>query len=235
MTYRPWLHLMLMGTLGGCGEAARDSYFPLEPGLRYEYQVSEVTERGTVQRRYGIENVGSRSGAGEPIYVRRTDNGLEYHHKPEGLGATRIAMRVPVELEPIADVPPRTVLPAQPVVGAEWRAQTRPYLLKRNVSDGIDLTRDHSIDMTYRIADTGASVTVPAGTFERCVHVIGEAKLRIFVDGRRGYSEVPLRTDEWYARGVGLVRLQRREIVESSDMLAGGELNMVLLRRPAGN
>jgi len=235
MNHRSWACWLFLGALAGCGKEPADSYFPLTPGLRYDYRVSQRDGAGTVERPYGIANAGVRNGDNGPVYLRRTDTGIEYHLVAQGLGASRVATRALVEGEPVLDVPARTVLPAQLEVGAEWQAETRPYLLKRNVSDGIDLTRDHSVNMNYRIAATDATVEVPAGKFTDCVHVIGEARLRIFVDGRRGYSEVPLRTDEWYGLGVGLLKLERRETVEASDMLAGGELQMVLTRWSSGD
>ena len=231
MAARAWMGLVFLSWLAGCGQAPSDSFFPLDAGLRWEYRVTETTTHGTSRGTYGIENIGTSTRYGEEVSVRRTDSGLEYHFLGDGLGATRVAVRTLVEIEPRRDAPLRTVLPATPKPGAQWQATTRPYLLKRNVSDGIDLTRGNEVEMTYRIVATDAAVNVPAGDFADCVHVVGEAQLRIFVDGRRGYSAVPLRTEEWYARGVGLVKLRREENVES-DMLGGGTLEMVLLRLP---
>jgi hypothetical protein len=44
-----------------------------------------------------------------------------------------------------------------------------------------------------------------------------------------GWRNMPLTTTEWYCRGVGLVRLERREPSLGSSFLTGGSLTMELV------
>ena len=75
--------------------------------------------------------------------------------------------------------------------------------------------------MSYRVASRDETVIVPAGKFEHCLLVEGEAKLTVFADPMTGYMDVPTTTREWYAPGVGLVKLERSEPLDSSVFKRG--------------
>ena len=75
--------------------------------------------------------------------------------------------------------------------------------------------------MSYRVASRDETVIVPAGKFEHCLLVEGDAKLTMFADPMTGYTDVPITTREWYAPGVGLVKLERTEPLDSSVFKGG--------------
>lgn len=222
------LFILAGALLSGCERPASTDVFPLEADMTWRYKVTRATQKGTSVRYTSMTNLGPRVINGATRYLRRTSGGTEYHFEKTAEGVTRVAKRLIVETEPQADVPPRLVLPADPANSRYWQTTTHPYVLTRLVSDGIDMRRAYAVPMSYRVEATDATVTVPAGRFEQCIHVIGEAELQMYVDGPTGLRSIPLTTEEWYAPGAGLVKLTRTEAIES-NLLASGSLDMELV------
>jgi hypothetical protein len=68
---------------------------------------------------------------------------------------------------------------------------------------------------------------VPAGRFEKCLRLEGTGLLHVLADARVGASEVPVTHTEWYAPGVGLVKLVRSETLDT-QAIVGGTITMEL-------
>jgi hypothetical protein len=81
-----------------------------------------------------------------------------------------------------------------------------------------------SFVMSYRIAAEDETVVVPAGKFEHCLLVEGMATLTLFADPLTGYQDVSIKTREWYAPGVGLVKLERTEPLDTRVYKGGSYL-----------
>jgi hypothetical protein len=64
-------------------------------------------------------------------------------------------------------------------------------------------------------------VETPAGKFEGCLRVAGEAKIKLYVDALFMWRDIPLFSTEWYCPGVGLVKVERVETSPSKFMLGG--------------
>lgn len=219
---------LLILLLAGCGDDPGHPYFPLDEDAAWHYRVIERTTRATTEREFSQTALGARRFGDERVPARRTSDGTVYYYRLDEDGVKRVAKRLVVELEPQPDFPERLVLPSDAEPGAQWQNTTHPYVLERLVSDGVDMKRTYSVPMNYTVEAVDETVTVPAGTFEGCIRVTGEADLQMYVDGPSGLSTIPLRMEEWYAPGVGLVRLVRTEDVES-DLMAGGQIEMELV------
>ncbi|MEQ8232632.1 MAG: hypothetical protein RLW61_12965 [Gammaproteobacteria bacterium] len=221
------LALALLAACGDGGKAGTE-LFPLEEGLAWRYAVATTTRQGTSRDIHEVVSLGGRAVDGSRHYVRRTAGGTDYHFTVDDEGVWRVGKRLVVELAPQPDVPRRLVLPREPRVGAQWQNTTHPYVLRRLVHDGVDMRRAYVVPMNYTIEAVDETVSVPAGEFTGCVRVVGQAELQMYVDGPTGMRSIPLVTEEWYAPGVGLVRLRRTETIEST-LMASGTLEMSLL------
>lgn len=226
---RALLAVAVAVAVAGCGEPARDpaDLFPLERGRSWTYRVQTLNGPHFRRETLRIEALGERELDGRTVWVRHTSDGTEYYLERDSRGLRRIAQRTVLDDLPRWDEPARTVLPATPAPGQHWSVPGRPYLLYRVRPVIEDLGPMLPFAFEYGIEDSDVSVEVPAGRFEHCVLVRGEASVYLVADPRIGPQDVPITQDEWYCPGTGLVKLERREPIEAADVI-GGTLTLEL-------
>lgn len=223
-----------LALLAACSAQAPGSpWFPLQAGHRWEYEVRTTRDAATPARRETLvlRNLGSGTPAGlegGAAWQRRSDSGVDYWLRQDATGIYRVASRSHVQAEVQPDASPRYVLKAPYTVGTQWQASTTAYLFERKADFPREVRHGlEPVPMLYRIEAADEQVQTPAGSFSGCLRVHGQAQLRLFVDPVQGWRELPLSTVEWYCPGVGLVRLERSERVNSAFM-SGGTLTMEL-------
>jgi len=223
------LGLILSLMLSACEKAPDNPYFPLDAGYVWQYRMHEHNRLVDRTLPLSVENVGSRTRNGERYWVRRTSEGNEYWLQAKH-GIERAATRTWLQTEPEDEDPRQLVLPGSIVEGMEWDAKTRPYILERAEPFRERFTQDESkaISLRMRVAAVDDVVTVPAGRFEHCLRVEGQGRLYVLADARIGASEVIVTQTEWYAPGVGLVKLERSEPL-STQAIVGGEVSLELM------
>ena len=125
-----------------------------------------------------------------------------------------------------------TVLPGRLETGESWKFTSRLRLVESRTFSAEDrLGRRYlPIAMSAEIAATDEAVEVAAGRFTGCVRV--QARGTTMVPADRGNLEVEVSASqtEWYAPGVGLVKLTRQE-TSSSPFLRNGDYTQELLER----
>ena len=207
--------------LSGC-RTEDTSHFPLHPGAQWTYAVSETTERGAHAEHFlSIRNVGTDTVADTPLYVRRTSAGTDYYIGRDETGIYRSAKRTIVETAARSDPERRYILKQPLQVGTTWCAPTHPYMVHRIHPYREHYHRSTELPMHYQIASLNEMVTVPAGVFRDCIKVTGEATFALYVDPQSGTHEIPITTAEWYAPGIGLVRLERHESLDTPQFTGG--------------
>ena len=227
---RCYLSLLCLPLLHACGKPAADDYFPLNQGLRWDYQVTITQPHRSDSKTLTIENVGTQSIKDTLTTIRRTSDGTDYYLEHKDDGVYRFAKRTVVELEPQLDTPPRLVLPNEPTkaMGKTWSSITMPYLILRLYEgDKSTYANELRFPMSYSVKAVDETVEVPAGTFPHCVEVEGQAEVTMYTDPRKGDSAIQITTHEWYAPGVGLVKLERDEPLDT-DVYKGGKMVMEL-------
>lgn len=228
------LHLVMSAAalLAGCGERSpAASYFPLDAGHRWTYQLTSTwaddsRERETlVLSALGEEDLAD----GKKAWRRRSETGIDYWLRSDASGVYRVATKTDVQEAPKPDAAPRFVLKLPLAAGTRWQAGTTAYLLRRRAEFPPEIRHSHpDIAMNYVIEALGQTVETPAGQFSDCLRVKGSATVHLFVDPVQGWQDLPLTTREWYCAGVGLVRLERDEPANSTFLL-GGQLKMELM------
>lgn len=233
---RAWLGVSLaslcfavVGIEGCSPRAAGDELFPLAAGAQWRYaQVTETEDQRIERRELTLRTLASETYEDARAWRRRSDDGVDYWLRSDASGIYRVASKHDLQAEPVRDAQPRYVLKTPIAVGTEWQASTSPYLLRRRQGFPPEVRHEHpELPMRYSIESTADVVEVPAGRFERCVRVRGQAALRLFVDPVAGWRDLPLVTTEWYCPGAGLVKLRREEMA-GSPMLLGGTLTLEL-------
>ena len=210
-----------------CGGEPPRGYFPLDEGLAWDYRVVTKTPGKRTENTLHIENLGERRVGGELHHVRKTGTGNYYDLQQLDDGIVRTAKRTVIEKHPRPAESGRFVLKKPLRPGTRWSYRVKPYLLARPFPVETPLKRAFDYEMQWRILAAGETVEVPAGRFEQCLHVRGEARLDIARSLSVARDKVVFMTDEWYAPGVGLVKLEHQEIIDS-DQAHGGVVTMHL-------
>ena len=205
-----------------------DSYFPLDKGLTWRYQVSSVTSHYKNQDILVIQNMGVEVIDQKNLYVRRTSLGTNYYFVKENQDVLRVAKRAAVELRPKFDEEKRYVIKGPFEPGTSWTHQGQPYLLDRPFPTDYELRNTIRFPMTYSIVSVGEKLSTKSGLFKDCIHIRGTSVVNIGRTVSIIQDEVKFTTDEWYAPRVGLVRLIRSEDVDSSHAYGGSiEINLL--------
>ena len=229
--HRALLAVVAATLVTGCGKPPPGaSYFPLEGGLRWVYDVRTEWENQVVEHeRLTLAAMGSETLDGARAWRRRSDSGVEYWLRADETGVFRVASKSDLDEEPKPDAQRRYVLKEPLAAGTNWQASTTAYLLKRRQEFPREIRHTHpAVNMTYTIEAVGEKVETRVGRFDDCLRVKGTAQVRLFADPVVGWRDLPLTTTEWYCRGVGLVRLVRQEPAQST-FLSGGTLTMELI------
>lgn len=217
----------------GCGETPASSYFPTAEGAEWIYEVTTDTDGKTSRDIQTIRSLGERSYEGEPVVIRRSELGqsigVEYMLRVHEHGITRIGQRTDLEEASVLDEPPRTVLKLPLKQGVAWSTPTVPYTVLKKNEYPREIKYSKPILMTYTVESTDEQVVVPAGTFEHCARVQGQATLTLYTDPVNGFTKIPVTTNEWYCPGVGLTKLERMEKL-ATEFFSGGSVQMALVR-----
>ncbi len=223
--------VVMILAFAGCGAPAPGvSYFPLDAGHRWTYDVKTEWENEVVEHEVRVLSTEGRGTVDDgDAWRRRSDSGVDYWHRSDDTGTYRVASKSDLDEAPRPDAVRRYVLKSPLVVGTSWQSTTTAYLLKRRQEFPREIRHTHpSVPMVYSIDAVGESVDTRAGRFDDCLRVRGISVLRLFADPVVGWRDMPMTTTEWYCKGVGLVKLVREEPARST-FLTGGTVTMDLI------
>ncbi len=217
----------------GCSrEPSGDSYFPLEIGARWTYDVASDVN-GVLTHDTYLASVDRTIDyvSGDQVWVRRVESpgniGIEYWLRKDKVGIARIAKRTDVEEQAKLDSNARTVLKLPVTLGASWMVPTEPFVIAPKTDLGQREVKMPKVLMSYTIDAVDQTVTVPAGTFKNCARAVGTGNLPLYIDAVQGFTDVPITNREWYCKGVGLVKVERDEPL-TSILWSGGKITMEL-------
>ncbi|WP_028293361.1 hypothetical protein [Oceanobacter kriegii] len=244
---------LMCGVLTGCSSPSEPhGWFPLQPGYHWSYQVTErvseaVEERfgdaeavtATHIRRFDVETRAVAStdyfndlleGDSAPVFARYTSDGTRYFYSVTDEGVMQLGVQNLIEYRPRLRTEPLLTIPALDVLqhGISWNMPTRPYLLHSTQSHVAWNRASNGFELTFELVEEGITLATPAGRFDNCILLEGRALIGLYADPRLGYQEVEVTQKEWYAPGVGLVRLERNEPMDLA-MFKGGSVQFELV------
>lgn len=232
---KPFLVGLISLALVSCSKVAGNDYFPLSEGTAWTYSLDFAMPDGKNKKQISIRTLGESSFKTEDAevdgVVRRTSDGTEYFVQERSDGFYRVGKRVVVETKPQADKTARLILPKGKNlrVGYTWTLDTSPYVMHW-MPPFIEANGSiKPFDLVFEIASLDETVQTPAGVFEKCVRVDAAGKMVFYADASLGYQEILINHSEWYAPGVGLVKLERDEPL-NTDIMKGGKVTMLLTR-----
>lgn len=199
---------------GSTDQTIEDEWFPLRPMWEWRYQTTKRNSEGVFTGEYLIENLGETDVNGDAYFVRRNDYGTKLYFSRDTSGVFRIGKKTLVAKSLSYDPAPRYVLPKPRSVGKTWFVDSHPYVMERLFPVKESFTRQNVFQMSYTIESTNETVTVPAGTFDNALYIKGTGTATVLADlakARYGASDAEMVTEEWYVKGIGLVKLVRTE------------------------
>jgi hypothetical protein len=215
--------VVVVAALAGCGETDA-GYFPLERGWNWGYRVIVDTKNlGKATYRSYVSNLSRQTLGDRDVIARLVHDGGVYYYADEADGIHRIASAAGGEGFALA--PPGHYVLKRPLeAGTSWQVADRTYLLKRQVFYTGGLTTFQlavELQLEYVIEAVDDVVTVPAGTFRRCVRIRGVGTTTHELGHPFKMVTVEVETTEWFAPGVGLVKLVRRENTRPENYMSG--------------
>lgn len=225
-----YLCICLLLQLSACDQnISSQSYFPLNNNSHYIYETTMTTPLAKEKIQYSVKNLGEKLLDNKLVFVRQTSLGTEYYfNKDKATGdIIRIAKRTSAEIKPVYDINHRYVLKQPLIAGTEWVVPARAYLMGRPFSTEYELKDTLRFEMQYQVIGNTETIKVPAGTYENCLHIRGYASFKMGRLLTVIQDHVEVTTDEWYAKGIGLIKLHRKESVDSKYAY-GGDYEMQL-------
>ena len=226
------VHLSLVLTMAmcwGCQRAPDDvEYFPLTPGITWQYRLTRTTMDGSREQRYALANVALAASDDPSLHIRETLDGQRYYYRQTEAGITRIGTRRRRGNRIVEDDRLQLVFPAHPQLATAWQAPTTTSVLENSGPPWENTFRVMvPVTMQYRVRSLTASVDTPAGRFPDCLLMAGEGHTTVDVGSNLGSTEITISSREWYSPHAGLVRLERDEHT-SAPALGHGSIVMEL-------
>ena len=205
------------------------AYYPLESGYWWYYAVTQTILGDAQEHRYIVKNIGPGSLRGEAVVARASQQGATGYLRREGALIERVA-RSGADGTLRSDDPPHVVLPRDRAVGATWRVESSLGLIESRTFASQDrvIVRRKSVTLQKTVGAVDDTVVGPRGTFAHCLRIDGKGVTSIVTDRGNTQAVVTVSMREWFAPGIGLVKIERAERSDS-PFLKDGEQSYELL------
>lgn len=214
--------LVVLAACGGCGQDG-DDYYPLAAGRWWYYTVDETILDEARSARYLVRNLAPREVGERRVVPQAVQTASVDFITRDEAGVVRVAQQRAGRPGVGVDDPPRLLLPATPEDGRRWQVPSTLGLIESRTFERADrvIMRRLPVTLTKHVADRDAEVVVPAGHFTHCLRIAGEGRASVPTDRGNAMAEVLVESSEWYAPGVGLVKVERRESSDSAFLKPG--------------
>ena len=210
------------------------SYFPLNSGLKWHYNVSLTTRDGLERQKYILHNIGTDELNGVTVFLRKSLDGkvLYYSISDDGIYYLGSLDSRAISSKFYADK--RLVIPKPFTIDTKWEQITYTKLLKKT---GPPQRTEYKIiaevPLEIKIESLEDTVTVRAGKFNNCMKIKMTGSAYKEAGNYVGLTLVNVVQTNWYSPGVGLVKMERLETTQS-DALDKGTLSIELVNFESG-
>ena len=180
-------------------------YFPTAPGHEWTYDIRRIVPEFNepIVQKSIVRNLPARTVGDITYYPKAYANGSIRHFTRSADGISR---RNPGHegADPVIGYPLS--------VGSEWSAGSRLYLfdLPKKLEGAWDRISSN-LELDYTITSLDDPVDVPAGYFPRCLRIDAIGFLDLPSRLMLGIRIIKVEQSQWYAPGVGLVKMTRKE------------------------
>jgi len=212
--------LLLIG-VAGCTDSTT-GFYPLDAGLWWYYRTETTILEDKREQRFLVANLGRGEYMGEKVYLQRQSAGRELYFQLTSRGVERVGTRVGVGESPTLESP-TLVLSADLELASSWTTTSRLALVESRTFARQDKLRNVNlpVDLTMTVASIDETTSVPAGTFKSCIRLDGKGGRTVRIDRGNASATVTVILQEWYAPGIGLIKMTRSENSESPFLKTG--------------
>lgn len=213
--------------LSSCSKNS-DTYFPLEQGLRWGYDVRLETMDGVREQKYYYSSRGKQTLNDKNVYVKQSMQGNLLYYIEDETGLHHLAsvdrnVSREGELQEFNNAE-RSIFQYPLEEGKQWQELSITRLLvKTGPPQKTEFKILAEIPVDVEIVSMNETVTVPAGTFNNVMKVTTSGSQYWNAGNYVGLTIVGIEETAWYAEGVGLVKFERKETTQK-DALDKGSL-----------
>jgi hypothetical protein len=194
---------------------AGESYYPLEKGLSWTYNVSGKTSLGGGDSiKVNLVNFSSRKLKERMVVPQKMSSGSNTEFSfmvSDKSGVYEYATQKPSDIEPEIKASPHYILKFPLKVGTSWDTEHKTAFLRERVK----------LTTTATIESVSEEVLVPAGSYSNCIHV-KKTGSTIKNMGVFGNVQIIVEVHYWYAPGIGFIKSISKE-KSNNLMLGSGE------------
>ena len=208
-----WLPALVPLVLAACSPGG-NPYYPVDDSTWWVFDVSSTILDEMRTSRFVARNRGLQR-----------DGRLRQSHQAYRTTALDVTGGAVVRASSVPGAPLHTVLPATPAPGQRWHVLSSLRVIESRTFARQDriVRRHYPVDIEKSIAAIDATVTTAAGRFDGCLLVVGHGVAWVRTDRGNSSAEVRVETREWYAPGLGPVRVERSETSHSTFLIDGRE------------
>ncbi len=203
---KPWIFLILIFLiLAACDNKVQHDYLPLGKVLTKEYTISQtfnddvLSLKNIIHHGKSLQFEGNTlfpffTAGGERYFLFQKDNSM-FLGKTPGQDSTLL-------------------MPMNPRPGMQWQLSDDIKLLKRRhesfAGSESFISVETSVILNMNIESLVERVSIPTGRYENCLLIKGTSSIPV-ADRTRGIDTINIEQLDWYAKGIGLIKSQRRE------------------------
>ena len=223
-------YILFLLVLIGCSEN-KHAYFPLGKikSWSYKIEIEPEVDKKTVYKKTNL-SLGKKKleleGKTESFYPFLREDGSIFFYKLKKNGIFRSGFAFSKDKNINKENSKRMVLPLPIKIGKKWSVDSKTYLiLKRYPYYDYRATTNFMID--YEIISTDEIISTPSGKFRNCILIRGIGNTKFIGDSEIGSIAINILSEEWYAKGVGLIKSVRVEETDS-DLFGTTKMTQVL-------
>lgn len=202
-----------------------DSYFPLTKGLKWQYDVALITRDGLSNQKYMFHNLGEKDFENKPVFLRESIDGTISYYSNIDDEIRYLGNIDSHSLNAKFIENKKIILPKELAIGTSWLDATSTKLLQKTGPPQKTLFKIiANVPLDVKIESLTETITVPAGTFENCLKVSMSGSVYKDAGNYVGLTVVGVEQSNWYAPGIGLVKLERIETTERQALDKGSLL-----------
>ncbi len=219
--------LLLCCIILACCNIDSESYFPLNEKKKWSYKITITPEidKPTIYKKIS-HSIGKTKIENNTYFPFIRENGSIYYYQKKKNGIFRNGFSFEKDNNISFHEKDRIVLPNPLKKGDTWEVDSKTFLILKRYPY-YDYRATTNFTIKYEIISKNESIDTPLGKLKNCLYLKGTGQTKFIGDSEIGAIEINIVSEEWYARGIGLVKSVRTEET-NSDLFGTTQMVQVL-------